>query len=264
MMQKDEDELLQTWARYHGYLFGIDNLYVYDNGSTSLLAIEQLRNLQSEGLNVDTTRSGRRDFEQKGNILGDKIRELDASGLYDYFIPLDCDEFIVLQLDKEHISCDSGHINEELAKLHDDRVFLVQNYYSNILGFPDLYWCWGVRKTFFKKGTFEYLDLGFHSGRSRKADGAYDTPFAYMHFNHKPYRTIVEHARNKLQDRVDVNDRAALAAFHGTGYHIAKYLLESEEEYLRRFRPNHGVHLPSFAQRLRSIGAPVPFEMVVT
>ena len=34
MMQKDEVHLLEPWLAYHGYLFGFENLYVLDNGST--------------------------------------------------------------------------------------------------------------------------------------------------------------------------------------------------------------------------------------
>ena len=34
MMQKDESELLDYWLSYHGEIFGFENLYVFDNGST--------------------------------------------------------------------------------------------------------------------------------------------------------------------------------------------------------------------------------------
>ena len=33
MMQKDESFLLEPWLLYNGYLFGFENLTVYDNGS---------------------------------------------------------------------------------------------------------------------------------------------------------------------------------------------------------------------------------------
>ena len=33
MMQKDEAILLEPWLTYHGHLFGLENLFVIDDGS---------------------------------------------------------------------------------------------------------------------------------------------------------------------------------------------------------------------------------------
>jgi hypothetical protein len=32
-MQKDDDDILEDWIRYHANLFGLENLYIVDNMS---------------------------------------------------------------------------------------------------------------------------------------------------------------------------------------------------------------------------------------
>ena len=53
MMQKDEALLLRPWLLYHGLLFGFENLYVYDNGSTSDAVLAILREFAAVGVHVD-------------------------------------------------------------------------------------------------------------------------------------------------------------------------------------------------------------------
>ena len=67
MMQKNESELLDKWLRYHGYLVGFENLYVYDNGSESQEIISLLEKYQQFGVNVDFEHNQRADFEGKGS-----------------------------------------------------------------------------------------------------------------------------------------------------------------------------------------------------
>ena len=33
-MVKDEDDIIDIWIKYHGWLFGYNNLYIVDNFST--------------------------------------------------------------------------------------------------------------------------------------------------------------------------------------------------------------------------------------
>src|SRR5471030_579275 len=97
MMQKDETYLLEPWLVYHGHLFGFENLFVFDNGSASLEVRHILARFTREGVNVDWGYASRRDFLAKGELIGGLIRTLDQRGEYDFLIPLDCDEFIVLR-----------------------------------------------------------------------------------------------------------------------------------------------------------------------
>lgn len=257
MMQKDEDHLLEPWIEYHAYLFGYENLFIFDNGSTSPHTLAVLDKCEANGVTVN--RDYPTQYDRKGDIIGAKIAELEKLNCYDFMNPLDCDEFFVLQYDKKTVSSNSEDIHAELARLNDDRAFRVSDAYYNIIGYPDLYWCWEHNKTFFKAGTYAYLDHGHHSGKSRLAPGKCDTRFAHLHFHHKPYQLIRAHARNKLSPYVDVADNAAVAAFAGCGSHLTKYLMESEEAYMARFSDSHAIAIPQFSDRLRSLGLVVPF-----
>ena len=35
LMTKNEPELLESWIKYHGYIFGLDNIYVLDGSDDS-------------------------------------------------------------------------------------------------------------------------------------------------------------------------------------------------------------------------------------
>ena len=49
MMQKNEDDLLEPWIKYHSNMFGAENLFIYDNGSTSPLVAEVLEKAAVDG-----------------------------------------------------------------------------------------------------------------------------------------------------------------------------------------------------------------------
>src|SRR4051794_34461386 len=94
MMQKDEAFLLRPWLAYHGYLFGYENLFVFDNGSTLPNVRATLTEFARKGVNVDWDHASRDNYLAKGELIGDRIRTLEAAGEYDFMIPLDCDEFM--------------------------------------------------------------------------------------------------------------------------------------------------------------------------
>jgi len=93
-MQKNEDDLLVPWIQYHSELFGAENLYIYDNGSTSPAITQILSDAKLKGVNVYFEYSQKENFEGKGDILAEKIKQLDQLDIYDFFFPLDCDEFV--------------------------------------------------------------------------------------------------------------------------------------------------------------------------
>src|SRR5882762_5424564 len=97
MMQKDEEYLLGPWLAFHGHLFGFDNLFVLDNGSSSSKVIELLSSYEQHGVRVIREFPTREDYNRKGDIIGAIIRHLDGSGDYDFLLPFDCDEFLCLR-----------------------------------------------------------------------------------------------------------------------------------------------------------------------
>jgi hypothetical protein len=110
MMEKDEVANLQRWLSHYGPIFGYENLYIMDNGSTN----EETLNLLNEyrrwgGINVIYDRNTTRDFHTKGIHFTHLIRSWDAGEPYDFALPLDCDEIIAV-LGKGGISTDKTDI----------------------------------------------------------------------------------------------------------------------------------------------------------
>jgi hypothetical protein len=255
MMQKNEKDLLGPWVAYHGHLFGIENLYVYDNGSTEPDVVSLERRFENLGLNIDYSKSSAADFVNKGVILGEKIAALDASGLYDLFIPLDCDEFVVVSEDQKSHSCERADILKELERhINQSQVLAVGANLINVPGAPGYFCRWRYKKVFFAKGCFERMDRGFHGGVSRKADGEYQTKIEYVHMHHKEFRTLLAHSKEKLSKYVDSADPAKLQNYNGNGWHLVKYLQMNESEYLLRLNHEPRTEFHQFIAKVNSLG----------
>lgn len=102
VMLKNEHALVGAFLRYHANLFGAENLFVVDNGTTDQETLETLARFEAEGVNVDRSFSRKQDYTQKGKIVGNLIKRLDRDADYDLYILLDCDEFVVMKLQSEY------------------------------------------------------------------------------------------------------------------------------------------------------------------
>ena len=86
-MQKDEEDILEDWIRYHAYLFGLENLHIIDNFSKEpSLCI--LRKYAKKGLDWYQ----QPDYSKKGDYLFELIQK--TKNDCDLAIPLDIDEFV--------------------------------------------------------------------------------------------------------------------------------------------------------------------------
>jgi len=194
MMEKDEDDHLRSWLDYHSFLFGPENLYVWDNDSSSDKCRHTLGEYESRGVIVNYDLKTPTDFRRKGITFGQKMNELDAIGSYDFYFPLDCDEFLAVEYAPGVLRCDPDTIAEELAELSgEDRALGIQWAYYNIIGHKDYFWRIPHIKTFFRTGTFEWMDHGYHEGRA-KVPGRRETRFVYIHYHYKPHAVIVKHS----------------------------------------------------------------------
>lgn len=63
MMQKNEGELLRSWIEHHGNIFGISNLWIFDNGSDDPLTIKILNKYDGFGVNIIYDKKNHSDFE---------------------------------------------------------------------------------------------------------------------------------------------------------------------------------------------------------
>lgn len=258
MMQKNETDLLRPWVVHHADLFGIENLYVFDNGSTDEQTLDLLRKFEAEGLNVDYSHSSRADFENKGKIVSDKIREIDAKGDVDFFFPLDCDEFVARTLDNGRVVLGRNEILAGLKPFRDDpRVLMIQGAYANNPNHPDYYDPNPQLKSFFARGACLSLGMGFHGGRAVTTSKRARTSISYIHFHFRPYRSYQYFSRQKLEGRIESFETEELKNFKGKGHHLVGMLLMTEDQYANAHPRARNVHLPDFNARMLKLGAPI-------
>ena len=260
MMQKNEEELLNKWISYHSYLVGRKNLFVFDNGSTNEIVISQLRECQQRGINVSWDKNQKADFENKGTIFKDLITKFDQEDPYDFYIPLDCDEFLATLDDEGNISCDSQALKYNLLKYIDnDQLLMMDSQYYNSAISPCFFNKQPYRKCFFKKNTILQLDKGFHWGKIKTSENELRTNLIHVHFHNKPYNIAKEHAKEKLSGRVKNFDLLTLQNYNGSGLHLVRFFLETEPEYLRgQLRLNH-IRSVSLAQKFTDLEINWPF-----
>ena len=195
MMQKDERFLLKPWLAYYGHLFGFENLFVFDNGSESAEVRNILAEYEAKGVTVDRSHASREAYRAKAEIIGGQIILLDARREYDFLIPLDCDEFIVLKED-EGYTPSRDHILDYLGSLvGETRLLRFPYQLANHPLQPDIYHYFTFFKIFFPADTFMWMDHGHHVGQSRKAEGFKDTRLVHLHFHYKPLDLQVERAK---------------------------------------------------------------------
>ncbi len=257
MMQKDEAVLLEPWLAYHGHLFGLENLYVIDNGSTLAEVRAVLRRFAARGVQVDYSHPTRQDYLDKGDIVGARIRALDGEGRYDFFLPMDCDEFVIKQT-ATGFTCDRAAIHAYLETLRGEQQTLRMRFQlDNHPLLEDCYVHSGSSKTFFAAGAFGWTDHGHHCDGSRLAEGSKYTALLHVHFHHMPFERLVRAARQRWIGSVDIDDRDKLKDYQGASAHLARYLLMSAEEYYAQFRRKMLIHFPQPRALLRRLGAPL-------
>jgi hypothetical protein len=233
MMQKNEAELIDKWVDYHSYLFGAKNLYIFDNGSDDEKCIGSLNTSLDRGVNVDWSFNAKEDFEAKGDVLGNKIKELESLDKYDCFLLLDCDEFIGVYDKSNAISCEREDVFAELmAYSCDPSILMISNQFFNTPISENYFQPNKNRKCFFMKGSFKQIDVGFHWGKCRNSNQETRTKLVHFHFHYKPLVIAREHAKNKLELRIANFEKETLENYRGLGFHLTKYFLLDEAEYL--------------------------------
>lgn len=244
MMQKNESNLLKPWIDYHAMIFGINNIFIYDNGSTDEKCINTLKYYETKGLNVEWDFKTKNDFESKGRIFSDRIKEIDKSNTpYEFYFPLDCDEFIAYERSPGDLLIDKKSIEIELENYVGCQSTLAINAgYDNNPLFEQFYFRSDEqRKTFFYKGTCLTLDMGFHSGKTHLGSEPIKTKIVYIHHHYKEFHNYQISAKEKLLGRVTDFSIPSLEKHRdnkGPGYHLIGALLTSEDDYYYSFHTN--------------------------
>ena len=199
-MIKDEKDILINWIYYYGNIFGFKNLYIIDNysidGSWDILKNFQIKykiNLYRE-----------KNYKNKGKIITDLSKSIDN---YDYILPVDIDEFIVLYNYKENL-INIRSINNYFKSLPKNFSIYKMNYIQTILDKKKLYKnvtvecskgyyqnCNKHAKSFFNKKKFKGLiDHGNHF----VCKNYFLTDLCLVHFNKRNYMQF----RNKIINNV--------------------------------------------------------------
>ncbi|PPQ28585.1 glycosyltransferase family 2 protein [Rhodopila globiformis] len=241
MMQKDENILLRPWLLYHGYLFGFENLYVYDNGSSDDTIAALLKEFALLGVNVNTTWNQPVDFQNKGRIIGERIEEFRQGDRYDIALPLDCDEFLAIN-GADGISCSRTQIHEELTNIFRGGVVCrTAHCLDNRPGYVDLFRYIGHIKSIVLVHSFLGIDHGFHQAGLPPGKAYGTTSLIHIHMHFKPFDQLLRSATEKLAPYVDVTDKEALKAFGGVGNHLTKYFFMDAVSYYNEL---HGYRRP--------------------
>lgn len=256
--------MLPRWLAYHGALFGHDNLFVFDNGSMDPKVKRDLVAFgEDRGVHVFRGHGRRSDMEDKGRILGETITDLDRSGRYDFFVPLDCDEFVGVGLPSGAYSGEPADVHAELGRhAHSTAPLRIGARLFNALQ-PDVFHVnpgWDpAPKYFFAAGTFKAMDIGSHVVQTLRQAVPIDTRLVHFHFHFKPFVLQRARARQILEARVDLRDRDALRAYDGPGRHLVKYLLMTEGEYQESLRRLEPVRTDAFSRSLERLGFTWPY-----
>jgi hypothetical protein len=261
MMQKNEDELLSKWVTYHSYLVGSSNLFIYDNGSTNKQVINQLKDHEKKEVNVFWNHNKKTDYEQRGTLFYEKIKELDKKGLYDFYMLVDCDEFLGVVDEEGNISCEPLSLQYSLLNYQNSNELLMidsQYYNSSIssLWFNKQ----PYRKCFFRKNTILQLDQGFHHGKVTTSQKELRTNLIHIHFHNKPYEIAKRHAKEKLTGRVADFNLDTLKSYKGRGFHLVRFFLQTENEYISTQVALNHIKSASLYYKLNQLNMDWPFN----
>lgn len=235
-MQKDEGGLLRAWIIHHSNVFGAENVFILDNVSADRQTLAILDWAERCGVNVIR---GVEQFERKGIEVTNLIDSL--RGRYDWFVPLDADEFIGIYRNGK-LCMERCAILSELRMLWSDKIVRMLHYIWSIPGSPLGYYT-EARKVIVPSALQVRLDVGFHLfswdpasyGNTVSDDLFQASNIAYAHMHNKPYEKLLEAARSKLSSRVTSFNKEDLETYSGAGKHLIRYFFMTKDEYESSF-----------------------------
>ena len=264
MMQKNENELLKKWITYHSYLVGSSNLFIFDNGSTNNQVIGQLTNFENKEVNVLWDFNKKSDYEQRGSIFCDKIKSLDKEDFYDFYMVIDCDEFLGTVDEEGNICFDPLSLEYSLLNYQsNNELLMIDSQYYNSSISPFWFNKQPYRKCFFKKNTIAKLDQGFHHGQVTTSDKEIRTNLVHIHFHNKPYEIAKTHAKEKLTGRVSNFNLDYLKNYNGKGFHLVRFFLQTEEEYIQNQVTLNHIKSMSLYHKLKQLNLDWPFSSTI-
>ncbi|NJL07365.1 MAG: hypothetical protein HC900_03210 [Methylacidiphilales bacterium] len=254
LVQRNEGRLLDIWIKYHSSLVRPQDIFIFDNMSTDPLTIDVIEKARQLNVNII---SDFENFEHKGKAVSKLIA--DRQGEYDWFIPLDCDEFVA--------TCDEDGVHggasvvEDLSRRGEKPLIRID---KQILNVPHTSWgyFYPIRKLIVKSGISIELDKGYHrfdwsTNRDTVDPQLLDeSKICYIHFHNRPFPGLIEAAKAKLSQRVPDFSRGTLESYKGEGVHLVNYFFLSPVSYLEKFNKRD----VDFTQIFSDLGLDVPFS----
>jgi hypothetical protein len=123
-MVKDEVDIIDDWLKYHGSLFGYENLYIIDNYST-----DGTYEILQKYSNIIYVRR-EYNYKKKGKYMKNLIKKYCKNEIA---FPIDIDEFIVLY-ENNNIIVNKDIINNYINNLPKHSIYKCNYIYSIITG----------------------------------------------------------------------------------------------------------------------------------
>ncbi|MXV44541.1 hypothetical protein GS501_05695 [Saccharibacter sp. 17.LH.SD] len=241
MMQKNEGPRLARWLTHYGQIFGMENLLIFDNGSSDKFTISLLNEAEYRGAHVRRDLNRPVDFQMKGQHYNNVIASLDHDEEYDFALPVDCDETLCV-FTEGGLSLDARDIHAEFERLKSYRgAFSIGLSLFNVPNREG----WYAPNRFFPKGFVPArcgarIDNGHHFPTSSEVPESFLTRFTYLHNHHRPYREMIRNARAKLALEVEnVTDKELLrehARRALPGGHLVHLLLGTQADYYTMYK----------------------------
>lgn len=208
-MQKNEDDILENWILYHGYLFGYENIYIIDNMSDS-----KSHEIYKK-FNINVTQY--EDYRKKGDAIFELMSTIKDTV---FFIPLDLDEFIYLDTSKNYKNEEEmiRNYKEDVLKYimslkriknngrysfkyyltsinnklyYKDPILELHNFRIDDLG--------SHNKKFFKASEITGLDHGNHYGFVKDKTMKYtETELILIHYHFRGILKLIQKCRNDI------------------------------------------------------------------
>jgi hypothetical protein len=257
VMQRDEDLVLDGWCRHHGALFGYENLFIFDNGSTNEIVVALLDKYKRLGCSIIKHYNKAQDFKDKGEILGKLFRRLQKYGGYDFMLPLDCDEFVSVVKDGK-VYFGKEDVLEELGLYVEcPDTIKIEYEFLNSLKYPGYFSRKLANKTVYAAPYFKEMDMGYH--RQGTATGAFThSSLTHIHLHNKPFQRTLEDAKRKLRGHgVNTNDLKVIENLTFS-MHLKPYFKMTEQDFLDSYDDKCHVPIFEFPQWMLDLGVVSP------
>jgi len=208
-MTKNEYLLIEDWIKYHGYLFGYENLYIID-ASTDVRVLDVYKKYQNYGLNLIYDKTDLNNLEKQLTFYMSKFGGEDS-----FLIKLDTDEFLAYNkngyLDNKNIrylfdflpvtgqKYKASYVISSIAQSDSyDRPCIELESFTAIQE--------TVFKSYFHSKSFISVDLGSHAGQAVNNEGYIGTVLSIIHYHDLGNKIILERTKNVLLSHNYINE----------------------------------------------------------